>query len=116
MFHELGQVAKSFLGGEGLVMLRVSDTGSALLSNYGAIYEVELGESETYIVDTGHLVAFDESVQYRVKKVGGLKSTLLSGEGLVCEFTGPGNVMIQTRSEDSFLAWLIPHLPIGSGE
>ena len=57
------------------------------------------------------MVAFDEGVQYRVKKVGGLKSTLFSGEGLVCEFVGPGKVLIQTRSADAFLSWLIPQLP-----
>ena len=61
------------------------------------------------------MVAFDESVGYRVQRVGGLKSTLFSGEGLVCVFTGPGRVFLQTRSEDAFLSWLVPHLPKGSG-
>ena len=66
---------------------------------------------ESYVVDNGHMVAFDEGVNYKVKRVGGMKSTLFSGEGLVCEFTGPGRVFLQTRSEDAFLSWLIPHLP-----
>ena len=48
---------------------------------------------------------------HHANSVGGVKSTLFSGEGLVCTFTGPGRVFLQTRSEDSFLAWLIPHLP-----
>ena len=61
------------------------------------------------------MVAFDEGVNYKIKKVGGLKSTLFSGEGLVCTYTGPGRVFLQTRSEDAFLAWLIPHLPKQSG-
>jgi len=43
--------------------------------------------------------------------VRGLKSTMFSGEGLVCELTGPGKVMIQSRSEESFLSWLIPKVP-----
>jgi len=46
-----------------------------------------------------------------VRRVGGLKSTLFSGEGLVCELTGPGKIMIQSRSVDAFLAWLIPQIP-----
>jgi uncharacterized protein (AIM24 family) len=46
-----------------------------------------------------------------VRKVGGLKSTLLSGEGLVVDLTGPGRVLLQTRSTEAFLAWLIPLLP-----
>ena len=57
------------------------------------------------------MVAFDETVNYRVTRVGGLKSTLFSGEGLVVELTGPGRVLIQSRSADSFLSWLIPQLP-----
>jgi len=58
------------------------------------------------------MVAFDESINYDVKRVGGLKSTLFSGEGLVCELTGPGKIMIQSRSEDAFLSWLIPKIPV----
>ncbi|MHC4111971.1 MAG: AIM24 family protein, partial [Planctomycetota bacterium] len=45
------------------------------------------------------------------KTSGGLKSTLFSGEGLVCELTGPGKIMIQSRSADAFLSWLIPKIP-----
>ena len=46
-----------------------------------------------------------------MRKVGGLKSTLLSGEGLVVDLTGPGRFLLQTRSTEAFLAWLIPLLP-----
>jgi len=81
------------------------------LSSYGAIHEVQLEAGQKYTVDTGHMVAFEEGVGYSVKRVGGLKSTLFSGEGLVCELTGPGKIMIQTRSSDAFLSWLIPQLP-----
>lgn len=44
------------------------------------------------MVDTGHVVAFEDSLSFDVKRVGGLKSTLFSGEGLVCEFEGDGRV------------------------
>jgi uncharacterized protein (AIM24 family) len=56
-------------------------------------------------------VAFEEKLGFQVKKVGGLKSTLLSGEGLVVELTGPGKALLQSRSVDAFLGWLIPKLP-----
>ena len=108
--------ARSFFAGEGFIMLRLSGSGTVFLSSYGAIYEVELEVGQTYTVDTGHIVAFDATVDYGVKRVGGLKSTLFSGEGLVAEFRGPGKLMIQTRSEDSFLSWLIPRLPKSSGD
>jgi uncharacterized protein (AIM24 family) len=72
---------------------------------------VELGAGQKYILDTGHMVAFEESINYTVQKAGGWKTTILGGEGLVCEYTGPGKLYLQTRSEGAFLNWLIPKLP-----
>ncbi|KAA3647017.1 MAG: TIGR00266 family protein [Chloroflexi bacterium] len=103
--------AKTFFASEGLIMLRASGTGTLVLSSYGAIHERNLAEGETYTVDTGHLVAFTEGIGFKVRKVGGIKSTLFSGEGLVVDLTGPGRVLIQTRSTQAFLSWLIPQLP-----
>ncbi|UCC11461.1 MAG: TIGR00266 family protein [candidate division WOR-3 bacterium] len=103
--------AKTFFSREGLFLLKIVGSGTLFLSSYGAIHEIELRDGETYRVDTGHMVAFAQGVDYRVTKVGGLKSTLFSGEGLVCELTGPGRIFIQSRSADAFLLWLIPQLP-----
>lgn len=103
--------AKTFFASEGLIMLRCSGTGTVLFSSYGAIHEKELAAGEKYIVDTGHLVAFTEGIGFSVRRIGGVKSTLFSGEGLVVELTGPGRIFLQTRSQDAFLAWLIPLLP-----
>ena len=102
--------SSTFFGGEGLFLLRFDGTGPLFLSSYGAIHEVDLDDGETYTVDTGHVVAFD-TARFDVSRVGGLRSTLFSGEGLVCEFTGPGRVWLQTRSPDAFIAWLAPQLP-----
>jgi len=103
--------SRTFFSGEGLVLLRCTGSGDLLLSSYGAILSRVLGAGETYMLDTGHVVAFDESVQYDVQKAGNWKTTVLGGEGLVTQFTGPGRVWIQTRSPSDFLAWLIPKLP-----
>jgi uncharacterized protein (TIGR00266 family) len=103
--------AKTFFASEGLIMLKASGTGSLLLSSYGAIHEVNLAAGQSYTVDTGHLVAFTEGMGFQVRRVGGLKSTLFSGEGLVVDLTGPGRIFMQTRSQDAFLAWLLPKLP-----
>lgn len=103
--------AKGFFAKEGLFLLKIQGIGDVFLSSYGAIHLIQLGQGESYTIDNGHMVAFDQSVTYKVKRVGGLKSTLFSGEGLVCSFTGPGRLFMQTRSEDAFLSWLIPHLP-----
>ncbi|MFB6149366.1 MAG: TIGR00266 family protein [Halobacteriales archaeon] len=106
--------AKTFFGSEGLFLLELTGTGATFLSSYGAIRKQELSQGETYTVDTGHIVAFESTVDFTVNRVGGLKSTLFSGEGLVCRFTGPGSVWLQSRSHDAFLAWLIPRLPVNN--
>ena len=103
--------AKTFFASEGLIMLRASGSGQLLVSSYGAIHDMELAAGQRYTVDTGHLVAFTEGMGFKVRKVGGLASTLFSGEGLVVDLTGPGRVLLQSRSTDQFLAWLIPQLP-----
>ncbi len=103
--------AKTFFASEGLIMLQVSGVGKALLSSYGAIHELDLAPGQRYTVDTGHLVAFSNNMGFNVRAVGGIKSTLFSGEGLVVDLTGPGKVLLQTRSTDAFLSWLLPKLP-----
>lgn len=103
--------AQTFFGSEGLIMLRVSGTGTLVVSSYGAIHPMELEAGRKYVVDTGHLVSFESQIGFQVKKVAGWKSTLFSGEGLVVELTGPGKLNLQSRSQDSFLSWLIPRLP-----
>ena len=56
-----------------------------------------------FIVDTGYIVAFEDTLEYRVSVLPGLragskiKSFLFGGEGLVCRFSGQGKVWIQTR-------------------
>ena len=102
--------AKSFFSREGLFLLKMSGAGDAFISSFGAIHEVKL-DGEAITIDTGHMVAFTEGLEYKVKRVGGLKSTMFSGEGLVAEFKGTGTLYLQTRSMDSFIGWLTPFLP-----
>jgi uncharacterized protein (TIGR00266 family) len=103
--------AKTFFASEGLIMLRSSGSGPLLLSSYGAIHEMNLAAGQSVTVDTGHLVAFTDTIGFKVRKVGNLASTLFSGEGLVVDLTGPGRLLTQTRSTDQFLSWLIPKIP-----
>jgi uncharacterized protein (TIGR00266 family) len=102
---------KTFFASEGLILLRAEGSGTLLLSSYGAIDEMLLGDGEQITIDTGHLVAFSERIGMQVRAIGGMRSTLFSGEGLVVDLTGPGRVLLQTRSQDAFLSWLIPQLP-----
>ena len=107
--------ARTFFGSEGLFLLRATGSGPVLLCSYGAIHKVTLDGKAPYICDTGHVVAFGSGLNYDVRRVGGWKSTLLSGEGLVCEFHGTGDLYMQTRSTQAFLSWLIPRIPGRTG-
>ncbi len=102
---------KAFMSAEGISMLEATGTGTLLVSSYGAIFEKTLGAGEKYIVDTSHLVAFDGTMAVQPKTVGGMKSTLFSGEGLVVELTGSGKIYIQTRSPQALINWIIPQIP-----
>lgn len=108
--------AKSFFGGEGLFVLNVSGTGLLLLSSFGAIHRRVLRPGERYAVDTGHLVAWEASMQYQLRKAAkSMFRSFLSGEGLVAEFNGPGEILIQTRNLAAFAALIKPFLPAQSG-
>lgn len=102
---------KAFMSTEGISMLEASGMGKLLVSSYGAIFERSIKTGETYVVDTSHLVAFDASMGVTPKTVGGFKSTLFSGEGLVVELTGPGVIYMQTRSPQALINWIIPQVP-----
>jgi uncharacterized protein (TIGR00266 family) len=103
--------AKTFFGGEGLFLLKCAGSGEVLVSSYGAIVEREIPAGESYIVDTGHVVAFPEGMTYGVEKAGSWKSTVFGAEGLVVRFQGPGSIWLQTRSPQDLLGWLKANLP-----
>lgn len=107
---ELGGL-KSMLGGASLTPLALKGTGTVFIDAYGGLERLELDAGESYVLDNEHLIAWDDNVQFETQRVGGLKSTLLSGEGLVFEFTGPGTVWYQTRDLDGFVNVLAPKFP-----
>jgi uncharacterized protein (TIGR00266 family) len=94
------------LFGQGLFMIRATGSGQLFINTFGAIDTHTLKTDETLVVDNFHLVGFSESCSYKVKRFGGLKETLLSGEGLVTHITGPGEVHIQTKNLREFVDWL----------
>lgn len=109
--------AKSFFGGEGLFLLQVSGTGLLLVSSFGAIHRKTLRPGESYVVDTGHLVAWEGGMRYELRKAAksGFFRSLLSGEGIVAEFAGPGEILIQTRNLAAFAGLLKPFFPSQGG-
>jgi uncharacterized protein (TIGR00266 family) len=105
------QGLKGFLSERDFIMLRASGPGKVWVTSFGAIIEKDLQPGEVLSVDTGHIVAFPDTMQFSVRRVGNWKSTLLSGEGLVTDLVGPGKVMLQTRTIPAFAVSLIPYLP-----
>ncbi len=103
---------KGLMSGEGLFLQKIIGSGDVFLSCYGAVNVKELDEGEKYIVDTGHMVAFEETVTYTIEKASkGIISSVLSGEGLTCQFTGPGKVWIQSRNLKGFASLITKLLP-----
>ncbi len=94
------------LFGQGLFMIKVGGSGLLFINTFGAIDHHTLAPGEQLIVDNFHLVAFSDACQYRVTKFGGIKETLLGGEGFVTEITGPGEVYVQTKNIQELADWL----------
>ncbi len=106
---------KGLISGEGLFLQKISGTGVLFLNSYGAIIEKNLASGETYIVDTGHLVAFESSVQYKLRKAArSFLSSIGTGEMLACEYTGPGKIWIQTRNLSAFAQLISKFIPTKS--
>ncbi len=100
--------AKGFFSGAGAFLLKATGTGPLFFAAYGGIHAVDVGPAG-YICDTGHVVAFTGGLNYSVTKLGGLKSLFMSGEGLVCNFTGQGRLWISTRNSSSLVAFVNPY-------
>lgn len=92
---------RSLFSGESIFWLDISGKGALLLTSFGAIYEIPVNGE--YIVDTGHIVAFEKSLTFDIKKAGSSwLGAFLGGEGLVCRFKGQGRVFCQTHNPGAF--------------
>ncbi len=104
---------KNLAGGEGGFLVRASGQGQVVLAAYGAIDAQDLGPSESIVVDSGHMVAWDNTVQTQLRRAaaGGLMQSAKSGEGFVFDIQGPGRIWTQSRNPSEFVAWLTNVLP-----
>ncbi len=99
---------RSVLLKEGISMLKLTGSGPAVVGSYGGIVSYNLEPGVGMVVDSAHIVGFDESVNVEVGFLGGVVTSGITGEGLVASLTGPGRVWIQTRSEQALGSWLFP--------
>ncbi|MES2863972.1 MAG: TIGR00266 family protein [Bacteroidota bacterium] len=94
----------SLIGGEGLFKLVVSGKGKVIFGAYGGLIEKEINGE--YIVDTGHLVAYEPNMKLKPQLAGGIFSSLFGGEGFVTRVEGKGKIYIQTRNISGLASWL----------
>jgi len=103
---------KNLMGGEGGFLTHATGQGQLLVSCYGAVETITLQQGEMVTIDTGHVVAYADTVQYQIRKVAqGIIQSMKSGEGLVFDFVGPGQIMTQTRNPSALISWIISHVP-----
>lgn len=105
---------KGFFSGESLFLLRATGQGDIWFSSYGAIVEIPIAGD--YVVDTGYIVAFEDTLNYSVEMLGGLsfrglRTGILGGEGLVCRFRGQGRLWVQSRELYNLINFLNPFRP-----
>lgn len=93
---------KGLFGSE-FFMLKATGQGDLFVNAYGGIVQKDLQAGERMTIDNYHLVALSEQARYQVIKVGGMKTTILGGEGLATEITGPGSVYFQTKNLREFV-------------
>lgn len=105
--HVQNKLMKGFFGGEGFIMQKLSGNGTAFIEIDGHAIEYDLAAGQSMVLDTGYLVAMDESCTMEVISVPGLKNKLLGGEGLFnTKLTGPGKIIVQTMPINQFAGTL----------
>ncbi|MBK9266808.1 MAG: TIGR00266 family protein [Polyangiaceae bacterium] len=101
---------KGMFSGAGLFVLETSGQGQVIIGTFGALEPVQVDGS--MVIDTGHLAAWESTLQYKVGKSGaGWIASFLSGEGLVCHFQGQGTVYLQSRNAAEYGATIGAMLP-----
>src|SRR5215831_1181376 len=116
------KLGAGLFGGEGFILEKFTGPGAVFIHAGGDFVEFDLAAGQTLQVDTGCIVAFDESVDYDIQFVGGIKTALFGGEGLfLATLTGPGQVVIQSMTLQKLRRELAPtrtggdeHSPLGS--
>ena len=99
-------LGKAMFSGEGLFVTKLSGTGVAFITSLGAIHGIHLQPGEEYIIDNDHLVAWNASMAYKVENMGSFMTAMVSSEGKVCRFSGPGTVYMQTRNPTALAAYM----------
>lgn len=103
------KLGAGFFGGEGFILEKLTGPGTVFIHGGGDFVEFDLGPGETMQVDTGCVVGFDETVNYDIQFVGGIKTAIFGGEGIfLATLTGPGRVIVQSMTIEKLRRELSP--------
>lgn len=103
------KIGAGLFGGEGFILQKLTGPGTAFIHGGGDFIEFDLAAGEVLQVDTGCIVAFDESVDYDIQFVGGIKTAIFGGEGLfLATLRGPGRVVVQSLTLEKLRRELNP--------
>ena len=108
---------KGMFGGEKMFYLQITSPKEAdlFVSALGGFFIRDLKDGEKLRIDNSHMVAIEGEIKWDIKRVGGIKATLFSKEGIVIELEGPGKVIFQTRSPSEIISWIYRYLPKSEG-
>ncbi len=110
------RIGAGFFGGEGFILQRIEGDGLAFLHASGMLHELHLRSGESLRVDTGCLVAMEQTVDYDIQMVPGIKTALFGGEGLFfAALRGPGRVLLQTLPFSRLADRIIAASPMARG-
>src|SRR5438552_1099721 len=103
------KLGAGFFGGEGFILEKLTGPGKVFIHGGGDFVEFSLNMGEMLQINTGCIVAFDESVSYDIQMVGGIKTAIFGGEGLfLATMTGPGRVIVQSMTLEKLRRELAP--------
>ncbi len=95
--HMQKKILTGLFGGEGFIMQKLEGDGMVFVHAGGTVVERQLATGEVLDVDTGCIVALEQSVQYDIRQAGNIKTALFGGEGLFfATLHGPGKVWLQS--------------------
>ena len=91
------KIGAGFLGGEGLILMKINGSGNVFFNVGGEVTELNLKKGQKIRVDTTNIAMFDSTVDYSVERVKGIKNMIFGGEGLfLATLTGPGRIWLQS--------------------
>ena len=108
-YHMIAQkgVGKVLFGGTGgLFVMETSGRGNLFVNAFGDMMELEVRPGRSLVIDNGHVVAWDSTLNYQIRIASGTFG-FKSGEGLVNEFSGSGRVLVQTRNVRRPTRWCL---------